>query len=243
LSEGDFSGAPMVRSSTTKDRSTRRRRARAKPPDAATETWTMALAGDRAAFNATISPHLRELFMAARRERRYRVAVGDFNADDLTTEELVGEVLLRAWRDRHRRPAELPIRVWLLALLFAVVKDIARREARIKGVPTVSLEENVPPEPIYDDDESFWEWYQPDELTRWEDVVGTPSMTPEQTFAANEEFTRSLDSVTREVFLLCELHRVSLPQAALALGLSVEEAARRLAEAQRRIDDASGRAS
>lgn len=218
-----------------------RRRARAKPPDAATANRKAALAGDRAGFNAAISPHLRELFEAARRERRYRVAIGDFSVDDLTTEELAGEVLLRAWHDRHRRPAQLPTRVWLLALLFSVAKDIARHEARIKNVPMVSLEENVPPEPSYDDDESFWEWYQPDELTRWEDVVDTPSMTPEEALAADEEFTRSLDPVTREVFLLCELHRVPLPEAALALGLSVEEAARRLADAHRRIDDAASR--
>jgi len=41
----------------------------------------------------------------------------------------------------------------------------------------------VPPEPIYDDDEEFWGWYQPDELTRWKDVMEAASMTPEEVAA------------------------------------------------------------
>lgn len=35
----------------------------------------------------------------------------------------------------------------------------------------MSLEATVPDGPIYDDDEIFWEWYQPDERIRWEDVI------------------------------------------------------------------------
>jgi RNA polymerase sigma-70 factor (ECF subfamily) len=195
--------------------------------------WKAALRGDRAAFQATVAPHLEELLGAARRELSYRVALGNFGADDLTPEELVGEALLRAWQDRYRRPSSLEVKVWLLALLFRVARDLARREAGLRRIPTESLEALVPPEPIYDDDEEFWEWYQPDELTRWEDVVEAPAMTPEEMAAADERLTRTPDPRAREVFLLYELHRVPLSETALALGLSVTETARLLEEARR----------
>ena len=91
----------------------------------------------------------------------------------------------------------------------------------------------MPPGPIYDDDEEFWEWYQPDEMTRWEDVVEAPTMTPEEEAGTDEELTHTLDPRAREVFLLCELHRVPLTEAATALGMPLEEAARLLEKARR----------
>ena len=190
-----------------------------------------------------MAPHLEELLGAARRELSYRVALGNFGADDLTPEELVGEALLRAWQDRYRRPSSLGVKVWLLALLFRVARDLARREAGLRRIPTESLEALVPPEPIYDDDEEFWEWYQPDELTRWEDVVEAPAMTPEEMAAADERLTRTPDPRAREVFLLYELHRVPLSETALALGLSVTETARLLEEARRDLGVAADRNS
>jgi RNA polymerase sigma-70 factor, ECF subfamily len=205
--------------------------------------WKAALRGDRAAFQATVAPHLEELLGAARRELSYRVALGNFGADDLTPEELVGEALLRAWQDRYRRPSSLGVKVWLLALLFRVARDLARREAGLRRIPTESLEALVPPEPIYDDDEEFWEWYQPDELTRWEDVVEAPAMTPEEMAAADERLTRTTDPRAREVFLLYKLHRVPLSETALALGLSVTETARLLEEARRDLGVAADRNS
>jgi RNA polymerase sigma-70 factor (ECF subfamily) len=145
--------------------------------------------------------------------------------------ELVGQVLIRGWQKRHDRQSALPLRVWLLALLYQVAHDFSRREARQKRVLAESLEEPVPPEPIYDDE--FWEWYQPDEMTRWEDVVEAPTLTPEEEAGIDEALTRGLDPRAREIFLLYELHRVPLTEAALALGMSVEEAARLLEEARR----------
>ena len=187
----------------------------------------------RPAFQAAVRPYLGELLRGARHELRYQVALGNFRTDDPTAHELVGEVLIRAWQKRHGRQSALPLRVWLLALLYRVAHDLSRREARQKRIPAESLEEPVPPGPIYDDDEGFWEWYQPDEMTRWEDVVETPTMTPEEQAGTDEELTRTLDPRARELFLLCELHRVPLTEAALALGMSVKQAARLLEKARR----------
>jgi hypothetical protein len=53
-------------------------------------------------------------------------------------------------------------RAWLLALLHRVAERIAKREAKFRKLAEVSLEAQPPPEPMYDDDEGFYEWYQPD---------------------------------------------------------------------------------
>jgi DNA-directed RNA polymerase specialized sigma24 family protein len=212
-----------------------------RPSEAASKAdWRAALRGDHAAFQRTVAPHLEELLEAARREIRYRVALGDLSTDDLAAEELVGETLARAWRDRHRRPASLAQRAWLLALLFRVAENIARRVARFRKLAAVSLEAPGPSEPIYDDDEAFWEWYQPDELTRWEDVVGEDSLSPEELATADEHIDL-FPLRARQVFVMHDIHRLPLPDVAQALCLSVAQGSRFLADARRRIRAATGR--
>jgi RNA polymerase sigma-70 factor (ECF subfamily) len=187
---------------------------------------------NQAEFSASVAPYVGELLEAARREVNYRVALGDLGPDDLGPEELVGETLARAWRDRDRRPASLSLRPWLLALLHRVSESIVRREKRLRKLAPVSLERAVPPPPIYDDDEEFWEWYQPDDMTRWEDVATEPiELTPEEIVEA-EERLRSLAPRTRLAWLLRHVHRLTLPEIAQALGVQVQEAARLIAEAQ-----------
>src|SRR5205814_7653580 len=105
----------------------------------AEDAWKAALEGDREAFHAALRPYLGELLRGARHEVRYRVAIGDFGADDPTAEELVGEVLIRAWQKRHDRQSPLPLRVWLLASLYRPALDLSRREARQTRAPARGL--------------------------------------------------------------------------------------------------------
>ncbi|HYR35544.1 MAG TPA: RNA polymerase sigma factor [Burkholderiales bacterium] len=187
---------------------------------------------ERAAFNRLTLPHLDELRAAARREIRYRVAIGDLGPDDLAPEELVGDTLARAWQDRHRRPGTLGVRAWLLALLHRVCESIVQRERHFRKLQAVPLERAVPPPPIYDDDEEFWEWYQPDDMTKWEDVAAEPEdLTPEEVVQAEEEL-RSLAPRPRLAWLLRYVHRLTVPEIAQALGVNLEEAARLIAEAR-----------
>ncbi len=65
-------------------------------------------------------------------------------------------------------------------------------------------------------------------------------MTPEQAASVEEELIRGLDPRAREAFLLFELHRVPLAEVAVALGLSIKEAARLIEQARNRLDLTSG---
>lgn len=133
--------------------------------------WSHCLEGDRDAFQGVIAPHLDELFAAAQRDIRYHVAVGDLGGRDLTAEELAGETLLHGWRDRRSRPRSLGVRAWLLGLQFRVLMRTVRQEQLLRRLISASLEARAPETPIYDDDEGFWEWFQPDEMVRWEDIL------------------------------------------------------------------------
>ena len=46
----------------------------------------MSAPDERAAFDRLIAPHLDELLRAARRELRYRIALGELGSDDLSHE-------------------------------------------------------------------------------------------------------------------------------------------------------------
>ena len=111
--------------------------------------------------------------------------------------------------------------------------EAARREARFRRLAPVSLEGKPPPEPFYDDDESFWEWYQPDDMTHWEDLVAEPTqLTPDEVVDA-EERLRSLAPRERLVYLLHDMHRLTPKEVAQVVGVAPREVLRLLERARR----------
>ena len=86
-------------------------------PDAG--VWERCMDGDRQAFQQLMLSHLDELFAAAQRDLRYHVLLRDLRQHDLSPEELVGETLLRAWRDRLRKPHRSGLGLGCLAYSFA----------------------------------------------------------------------------------------------------------------------------
>ncbi len=206
-------------------------------------TWQAILKGDREAFEQLIEPFLPELLRAARRELNYHQALGDLRPEDLTPEELVGETLVRAWRDRHRKPRQLSVRAWLLGLQYRVLQRFIERERKWRSIWAISLDAPVPPEPIYDDEESFWEWYQPDDFTKWEDIIPNRALSVEEIIEFEEEETYELEPLTRQVLIMHDEHRLPLPEVAYILNLSVEETSKRLLEARKQVKQKQREAS
>lgn len=206
----------------------------------AEDGWAGVVDGDKVAFGRLTSPLLDDLRRAARHELTFLTSVGDLGRDVLTPDELVGEVLSRAWRDRRRRPGDLDLKAWLHALLFRVIDAIVAKQKTLRSKEAVSLEDPVPEEALYDDDQSFYEWYQPDDLTRWEDVIPVDEPSPEVIVAAIEQRCDDLSNMARRVLALHDLQGVTLPQVAAALRLSLTET-RRLLIVARQAVKASGR--
>ena len=116
-----------------------------------------------------------------------------------------------------------------------------QRERTFRRLWELSLDEPVPPEPIYDEEESFWEWYQPDDLERWEDVLPDPSTLETERLIVEEvppEALEPLEPVERQVLLLHDTHEVPIQEVAMVVQRSVRETAEILQRARRRVQEA-----
>ena len=196
--------------------------------------WTSCLDGDRDAFQVLVSAHLAELFAAAERDLRYHVALGDLRDGDLSAEELVGETLLRAWRDRRTRPQALGLRAWLLGLQFRVLIRIVRQEQLLRRLVSVSLESRAPEPPIYDDDEGFYEWFQPDEVVRWEDILCAESDLEPATGVFDQNIP-GLSPIARQVLVMRHVHRLSFTEIAVGLRIPRESLSQLWRDGQARL--------
>lgn len=203
------------------------------------DNWQAVLDGDRAAFNQLVEPHLAELVDAARRDIDYHGHLGDLRSGDLEPEELVGETLLRAWRSRRQRPAGLGLRAWLLGMQHRVLQRLIQVEHLERRLWAVSLEDPVPPPPLFDDEASFWEWYQPDDATRWEDVIPSDLAPAVEMPELDAEAIRSLSTELRQVLLLHDEHELTLPEVAIATGQSVRQTATLLEQARIRVHESN----
>jgi RNA polymerase sigma factor (sigma-70 family) len=204
-------------------------------PDAG--VWERCMDGDRQAFQQLALSHLDELFAAAQRDLRYHVMLGDLRQHDLGPEELVGETLLRAWRDRLRKPASLGIRPWLLGLQFRVLTRIVRQERLLQRLVSTSLEAPVPD---YDDDESFWEWFQPDEMVRWEDILSGDAH-PEFALELLDRDIPGLSPLARQVLVLRRVHGLTFAEIASGLRIPSERLSQLWREGRTRLADATRR--
>src|SRR2546429_8866445 len=70
----------------------------------------------RRLFLALVNQHLKSLYHVVRHELGYLQAVGDVLPSELTPDEVVDAVLLRAYREFVKDPRERKVKSWLLEL-------------------------------------------------------------------------------------------------------------------------------
>lgn len=175
--------------------------------------WTKVLAGDRSEFWRLVNPLLEELREAAQRERDYLVAVGDLHSDRVVPDELVHEVLARAWEDRHRKPDDLEVKAWLLGLMYRLLDRLVSERQQ----------------------EPLSEMHLPEDADDIRDVIPDPRPTPEEIVLALEEQPQLLDRVSRRVLMLHDFHGMSQRHTGAVVGKSVRETTAILAEARRLV--------
>ena len=198
-----------------------------------TTTWDKIIAGDKAAFDALAEKEMAGLIEAARHEVAYYEDVGDFPPRYMNARELVGEALIQAWEHRARKPKGMEPRAWLYAMLFETVDKLAARRRDIQKHETLSTDQVIPDDPlvldpVYDDDEEFYEWFQPDEALKWEDVIPSMAIAPEDLLRAAEASPKRFDAGERRAALLYFKLGFTLEQICRITGRSVRETARML---------------
>ena len=189
---------------------------------------------DREAFDHALTPYDPELLQAAQREVRHRLTLGQFAPDNPTPEQLLDMALQRAWRERRRLSPALGIKAWALASIFRTAEALGAREDGRSRTMTEFLPEEVEPDPLYEDDEDFWQSHELEYPKNAEVFSGTVDRAREDV-AEEDEFAGRLAPREREVLLMHEVHGVPLQEVALALGITPAEAEGLLASARRRV--------
>jgi DNA-directed RNA polymerase specialized sigma24 family protein len=127
----------------------------------------------RETFFTSASRHLNRLYEFVRRQLAYFESVGDLMPGELTTEDVVDAVLLRAYHDYVKEPADQEVGSWLVE---RATEEIRREVKRLKSERnrSVHIEEDIPETPPAEEvstlGEEILEFYQPDEDLRLEDI-------------------------------------------------------------------------
>ncbi len=194
----------------------------------------------KAAFDALVNREMSALLEAARHEVAYYEDVGDFPPGYMSPEELVGAAMIRAWERRKKRPEGMQPRTWLYLQLFRTADALAGRRRNIQKHETLSSDQVIPDDPLvldplYDDDEEFYEWFQPDEALKWEDVIPSTAIAPEELLSVCESEPGRLNALERRAAVLYFRLGFSFAQVCAATGKKPEELAGILENARARL--------
>jgi RNA polymerase sigma factor (sigma-70 family) len=139
---------------------------------------------NREIFFSLASRQLKGLYQFVRHQLAYFESVGDLIPGELTPEEVVDAVLLRAYREFVKDPAERDIGSWLTELATKQLEsEVKRLTSEREG--TVHIEEDIPETPPTEEvstlRDEILDFYQPDEDLKLEDIIPDIKFpTPEQ---------------------------------------------------------------
>jgi RNA polymerase sigma factor (sigma-70 family) len=148
---------------------------------------------ERETFIRAIRPLLSKLRRFARFERKHLWARGQLRSDYPSVDDLIDEVLARASRDPDLLKPPLKVLSKLYKIAIDVANEVATRERKRSRL--LSLEIKPPREPTDREiDETFYDFYQPDEVTKLEDLAADPSTAPEELVSLKQmqQFVASL---------------------------------------------------
>ncbi len=194
-----------------------------------------------------LQPYLKHLYAFVRREIRYYESVGFLPEGELTPADIVDEVVEAALSLWKSRPAG-SLRPWLLQLALRRLRQYIQA-ARERPSPEVPLEELVPREDwsTLDQDTEIWEFYEPDEIVAWEDILPDPTSPPPDEFLMEAELDEPLQQAlaaigprVREVFVLYALEGLREEEIARLYGWTVDRVKRYLAMARDQLRERLG---
>ncbi len=184
-----------------------------------------------------LQPYLAHLYAFVRREIAYYESLGLLREGELTAEDVVDEVIEAALSLWEKRPKG-SLRPWLLQLALRRLRQYLQA-ARQRPSEEIPLEELVPQEDwsTLDLDTEIWEFYEPDDVVAWEDLLPDPSTLPPEEYVAAEEeplgaALLALPPRVREVFVLYALDGLREDEIARLYGWSIHKVKQHLAQAR-----------
>ena len=195
----------------------------------------------RTLYFGLIEDHLDAVYDTVRRELTYLEASGAVREGRLDVGDLVDATILKGLERFEQRPTEFSVGPWLTRLAFESI-DAAAREASHAlpdSAASLDLEPEAPAQDPTEADQEMFEFYQPDEALRLEDLVADVSAAnPEAEAARREEAlalhraVAALPALWRRVLLRLDLENDTAEHVSQILGIP-EDDVRRIAQSAR----------
>jgi len=153
---------------------------------------------NRELFLSSARQHLNRLYEFVRYQLAYFQSSGDLLPGELTTEDVVDAVLRRAYQEFVKGSAEREVGSWLIQLATERLKSEVKR-LKSERNRTVRLEEDIPEVPPAEEvttlGEEIFDFYQPDEDLKLEDIFPDFDVSaPEDFVAAKEELLHCVNT-------------------------------------------------
>ncbi len=186
-----------------------------------------------------LQPYLAHLYAFVRREIAYYESIGLLPEGELSPEEIVDAVIEAALSLWENRP-QGSLRPWLLQLALRRLRQYLQA-ARERPSDEIPLEELVPQEDwsTLNLDTEIWEFYEPDEVIAWEDLLPDASVAPPEEYVTRSEIQeplgdalQSLPPRVREVFVLYALEGLREDEIARLYGWNIHKVKQYLARAR-----------
>lgn len=186
-----------------------------------------------------LQPYLAHLYAFVRHEIAYYESIGLLPEGELSAEEVIDAVIETALNLWDRRPSG-SLRPWLLQLALRRLRQYLQA-ARERPSDEVPLEVLVPQEDwsTLNLDTEIWEFYEPDEVVAWEDLLPDASTAPPDEFLAHTEVDEPLGEAlqalpprVREVFVLYALEGLREDEIARLYGWNIHTVKKYLAQAR-----------
>lgn len=195
-------------------------------------------------FFELLRPVLKSLRNSAQREIIFAQLQGKLNPGELTVSDLFDEMIVRAWEQFSQEIPQQPWERWLTQIMHEIIDEYKQ-----KHIPTIPLEEVIPPEdPRYEavegwvqENEPFWQDLEP--LTIEDLVPGYEATEPwyQLTLAEQERwlyrYLNTLPPEKRRAFMLYALEGWEVEEIALLQKRSPEEVQADIQSAQQYLEE------
>jgi DNA-directed RNA polymerase specialized sigma24 family protein/ribosome-associated translation inhibitor RaiA len=192
-----------------------------------------------------VNVNLSRLERFVEREIYMREAQDLLEADSLTKEEVIDEVIAAALGDGPEKPELLALEPWLYRLALRAIADLSRPEESDESA--VHLEESARKQNVKASDEAELQFHQPDESITEETIIADDRVaTPEQIFASDEMLRliasalRDVGSGPREAFILFAIEGFGIEEIAAITGRPADGVVAAIAAAREHLRKAPG---
>jgi len=200
----------------------------------------------REMFFSLIGQHVKNLYHFVRHQLRHFEAVGELMPGELTVDDVVDAVLLRAYGEFVKHPPERKIRSWLIGLarehLASEVKRLRTWRERTEARTEADIPDTPPAEWVTRLGEEILEFHEPDEDLKLEDVLPDLNVSTPEEHAEVVEMRLCVSSALagmpkewRRALLLRYVDGLAGAELARALGRSVPESERLLEHARQHL--------